>query len=275
MTTPVSARPVVGAAMRLDDLPTYIDWLVADQRDLEVQDPSYMNYLDEEWLSQVRAGRTLLDTNGYRGRLGIHGVYDGVDLATHDKRLRAVIGERLTQSLAFGAELGATHMVIHSPFYFFGNAFANHTRNFGRPFMIEAVRAALEPILPIAERMGCTLVFETIFDTNPAPLVELVRAFDSPLVRLSIDAGHAFIMQQHGGTPPDQWVYEAGELLGHLHLQDTDGQSDRHWAIGDGSIPWHALFAALATLDHQPRLIMEVEAINRSFRWLVEHELAR
>jgi sugar phosphate isomerase/epimerase len=62
-----------------------------------------------------------------------------------------------------------------------------------------------------------------------------------------------------------------------VHLQDTDLDSDRHWAIGDGSIAWRAVFAALADLPETPRLILEVtpERQDRSVAWLSAHQLAR
>ena len=31
-----------------------------------------------------------------------------------------------------------------------------------------------------------------------------------------------------------------------VHLQDADGYADRHWSLGEGTVRWHAVFAALA-----------------------------
>ncbi len=249
--------------------------MVADQRDLEIQDPCAPGVLDEDWRLAARKGRELLKTSGYTGRLGIHGAYDGIDLSTRDKKVREVIALRYQQSLEFGAELGATHMVIHSPFMFFGNPFVHYSPASERQYVIEAAHAALENVLPMAEKMGCTLVMEVCYDSNPHPLLELVRSFNSPCVRASLDAGHAFIMQRIGGPTPDQWVLEMGDLLEHLHLQDTDGHGDRHWPLGDGNVNWRALFRALRTLNHRPRLILEIADIIPSANWLAQQGLAR
>jgi sugar phosphate isomerase/epimerase len=43
-----------------------------------------------------------------------------------------------------------------------------------------------------------------------------------------------------------------------VHLQDTDGLSDRHWCPGNGNLNWYALFTALAALPQRPRLILEL-----------------
>ncbi|MBC8100744.1 MAG: sugar phosphate isomerase/epimerase, partial [Armatimonadetes bacterium] len=122
------------------------------------------------------------------------------------------------------------------------------------------------------------LVIENIFDHHPLMLTALVRSFESEYVRQSLDTGHAYINYTQGAPAVDYWVKTAGELLGHVHLQDTDGYSDRHWTIGDGKIDWRCLFAALAELPQQPRLVLELADntdIPRAMRWFSERGLAR
>ena len=50
----------------------------------------------------------------------------------------------------------------------------------------------------------------------------------------------------------------AGDMLTHVHLQDTDGFADRHWAPGEGNMPWAPVFRALGRLNANPRLILEL-----------------
>lgn len=38
----------------------------------------------------------------------------------------------------------------------------------------------------------------------------------------------------------------------------TDGYGDRHRALGEGGIRWHAVFRALGELGVKPRLILEL-----------------
>jgi len=272
------ALPTIGAALRLAELEDFMDWLVADQRDLEIQDPCYPDVLDMEWQPMAEEGRARLEKAGYKGRLGIHAAFDGLELFTFDKKLREVIRMRYRQSLEFGAVLGATHMVIHSPFVAFGSGWANYSPSSHRQAVIDNARAVLNDILPSAEEQKCVLVIECIMDKNPLPLIELVRSFKSDYVRLSIDTGHAYLMECNGGAPPHQWVLEAGDLLGHVHLQDLDGHSDRHWAIGDGNINWPAFFRALRQFNNQPRLVLELvdsRDVWPSMAWLSERKLAR
>jgi len=268
--------PLLGASMTVADLAEHADWLLADGRDVELQDPCQPGVLDSDWAPLVRRAREALD--GHTGRVGVHGPFDGIALMSKDVRVRALAIERLRQGLDFGAELGATHMVVHSPFMFFGTPFVPHSEGLGRAEQLELVHATLGPVLERAREVGCTLGIEGIQDKHPAPLLALVRSFESEHVRMSLDIGHALINHRHGGPPPDQWVLEAGDLLGHLHLQDSDGNVDRHWPPGTGQINWYALFEALGTLRHRPRLILELKRIGelrRGAAWLAERGLAR
>lgn len=259
----------IGAALPMSALPTYRDWLITGQRDLEIQDFYDNNQLDEEWRPRLRAARHHLD--GYQGRLGIHGPTDGLPLITVDKRVRALVQDRLKQGLAVCAELGGTHMVLHSPFDCFGHPQMHHSWSQGLQQEIDAAHAGLDALVPLAMQINCTLMIEVCYDTAITPLLSLVQSFNSPFVRLSLDTGHALIMHQYGGPMPDQWVSEAGAWLGHLHLQDVDGQLDRHWPPGMGNVNWPALFAALSVLNHQPRLVLELKEparIPQAMRYL-------
>jgi sugar phosphate isomerase/epimerase len=267
---------VVGAAMPVALLAEHRDWLIGCQRDLELQDPISPEVLDGDWQGLARRANDLLD--GHRGRRGVHGPFDGLALGSRDPRVRALASDRLRQGLEFAGAVGASHMVVHSPFVFFGDAFLPHAPSFDRAAQLELVRQTLEPVLGMARAIGCVLVIEGIFDKNPEPLQALVRAIGSPLVCLSVDVGHAYITHLAGGPTPDGWVRAAGELLEHVHLQDTDGRADRHWAPGDGQINWFALFEAIRALPRPPRLLLEVREgrqIRRGADWLVRQGLAR
>jgi sugar phosphate isomerase/epimerase len=283
--------PVVGAAMAVQELPEHIDWLLAEQRDLEIQDSCLTPIYDGEWSHLeiadgyasrlmradwreiVRRAKDVLD--GYEGRLSIHGPFVGMPLLTIDRKIRDVVRERLKQALAFAHELGATQMVLHSPWEFFGGPFLPHSSARDRDTVIGLVVDLLEHVLPVAEQANCALVIEDIQDRNPDPLLALVRAFESEYVRMSLDTGHAYIMHCQGGPPPDYWVRRAEAMLVHLHLQDGDGQVDRHWAPGRGSINWYALFEALEESDEMPRLILEVRHIREGAAWLAREGYTR
>jgi len=268
-------RPVVGAAFDLEHLERHRGWLLEHQRDLELQHFIEPTVLDGDWAPLAARTAELLD--GYHGRLGLHGPFVGFALDTGDHAVRAVVRQRLDQALDVAARLGATQLVVHSPYRTWDRA--NLDANAGaREALIERVHASTGPAVRRAAEEGVDIAFENIEDAEPAARLVLARSFASPAARVSLDTGHAHYAHVHTGAPPvDFHIRAAGEQLAHVHLQDSDGYADRHWPPGEGSIPWHEVFRALAELAHQPRLILELRDKDRApaaAAWLKECGLA-
>lgn len=248
--------PTLGAAMPLDELESHRDWVLEAQRDLELQDFIKADVLNGDWMPLVERAGTLLD--GYTGRLGIHGPFWGLSLANPDPDMRSLTTRRMEQGLAVCEALGATQMVIHSPY---STWMYNNLDNIksARQDVVDLVHETLDPVIKRAESANVTMVLENIEDKDPVARCELARSFDSASVKVSIDTGHAHYAHGTTGAPPvDYYVHSAGNQLEHIHLQDADGYADRHWAIGKGTVNWPAVFAALEPLESKPRLIMEL-----------------
>lgn len=248
--------PLLGAAMSLDDLEIHRDWLLDRQRDLEIQNFVQADVLDGDWMPLVERAKRLLD--GHTGRVGIHGPFFGFVINSQDPAIRAVVARRMMQALDVSEALGATHMVIHSPYTGW------HRNNFDhfpgeRERLVDYTHKTIDAAVKRAEDIGLTFVIENCEDVDPHMRVALAESFNSSSVAVSIDTGHAQCAHGSNGAPPvDYFVHAAGNRLKHVHLQDVDGYADRHWGLGEGNIRWHSVFAALGKLTSNPRLIIEL-----------------
>ncbi|MCU0908958.1 MAG: sugar phosphate isomerase/epimerase [Rhodobacteraceae bacterium] len=267
--------PVVGAALLVEELADHRAWLLERPRDLEIQSFCDAEVLEGDWRPMVAEAKRLLD--GFAGRLGIHGPFWGLSIATPDPDVRAVVTKRMLQGLDVCAALGADQMVIHSP-YTTWDWHNLDMRPRARTRVIEAARACLAPVLARAADQGVQLVLENIEDIDPLDRARLAEALDWHALAISVDTGHA--MYAHGSTgapPPDYFVRVAGARLAHIHLQDADGHADRHWRLGRGRVAWPAVFQAIADTGANPRLILEmndVADVLPSARWLEAQGLA-
>ncbi|HEY4202673.1 MAG TPA: sugar phosphate isomerase/epimerase family protein [Devosiaceae bacterium] len=268
--------PVVGAAMMVADLERNHNWLLESQRDLELQDFIFPEVLEGDMQPLVAEARRWL--GGYTGRLGIHGAFFNLPLDVSDPLVRDVVKRRLWQGLDACEALGASHMVVHSPFTAW--TYNNLAKDEGaREQLIANCHLSMDDAARRAEGMGCTIVIENIEDRNPNDRVELAKSFNSTAVAVSIDTGHAHYAHGTTGAPPvDYYVLAAGTHLAHIHLQDADGYADRHWSPGMGTIHWHAVFAALRKTGADPRLILELNdtsKIQEAASWLAAQGLVR
>lgn len=249
--------PLLGAALELDMVERHRDWLFERNRDLELQDFFESRVLDGDWRDRAARARRVLD--GWTGRLSIHGPFWGFKIDSEDPEIRAVVTKRLLQGLDAAEAVGATQMVIHSPYTTWDHNNMDANKN-GRASIVEQTHLTLAPVVKRAEEIGCVLVVENIEDKDPMDRVHLVRSFDSDAIRVSLDVGHALYAHRSTGAPPvDYYVRAAGSLLTHVHVQDADGHADRHWLPGEGSMLWPAFFKAIADWCEDPRLLIEVK----------------
>ncbi|MEM6636539.1 MAG: sugar phosphate isomerase/epimerase family protein [Pseudomonadota bacterium] len=248
---------VIGAALRVAQLGAHLDWLFDRHRDLEIQDFFDPAVLDGDWKDRVQSAKRLLD--GFRGRLGVHGPFYGLSLDPVDDLIRAVVQKRLDQGLDICAELGATQMVLHSPYSFWDHNNLDD-RPGARAARVEDVHRTLDPVVRRAEALGVVLVIENIEDIDPGARRALAESFGAPAIQVSIDTGHAHYAHCSGGAPPvDYFVRSAGDMLAHVHLQDADGYADRHWGLGRGTVNWPAFFEALRGTGATPHLVLELK----------------
>ena len=272
--TETGPLPLLGAAMPIRVLREIRDWMT--DRDLELQDFIRGELLNGDWKAVAREAKEAL--SGHKGRLGIHGPFWGFALATEDLDVREVVKKRMSQGLDVCEEIGATQMVIHSPFTTWGHNNYEGYPN-GRGDLIGRVHAALDDAVKRAETIDVELVIENIEDKDPTDRVKLVESFASQAVRVSLDTGHAHYAYGSTGAPPvDRYVKAAGDLLAHVHIQDADGYADRHWAPGDGTVLWPSVFEALSHLSSNPRLMLELRdhsQIQKGAQFLIDLGLAR
>lgn len=251
----MSILPVVGAALTSPHLPQHLDWILAGQRDLEIQDITDPELLDGDWQARAHAISAMLQ--GHTGRRGIHGPFYGIDIGCKDRAIQAVVQQRLLQGLEFAQIVGASHMVVHSPFMAFGSPFsAIQPKTLAST--IQIANHIMAPVVAKAAEIGCLLVIETIQDQQPQHLRSLITSFNSPWVRHSIDVGHVRITMTRGGASVPEWIRQNGDLLEHVHLQDNDGSYDAHLGLGQGDINFTSIFATLQGFAHRPRLILEL-----------------
>jgi len=249
------AIPTLGAAVVIGDLERLHNWVMEAGRDLELQEFCYAEILNADWKPLADRYKPLLD--GHRGKVGIHGPFWGFDISTRDPDIQKIIQKRMMQGLDVCEYLGATNMVIHSPYTTWDYYNLEHFND--NDAIVRRCHKTLGAAVKRAEEIGVEIVLENVEDKDPHIRVALAKSFDSKAIRVSIDTGHAYYAHGATGGPPiDYFVKAAGKMLAHVHLQDADGYADRHWAPGEGSIIWKPVFDALAKYCDAPRLILEL-----------------
>ena len=246
----------IGACLLIDEIADHRNWLFEADRDIEIQDFVTFTALATDRDALVAKAKEALD--GHKGRVGIHGPFEGLDMDNKDPELQPMITQRFIVALEAADAIGARQMVMHSPYdrWYANNLFAKP--NYAQD-KLDLIHIILEPVVARAQELGVTLVIENIMDVDPATRRMMVDSFESDAIALSIDTGHAHLARRMSDAPPvDYFVRDADEQLKHVHIQDLDGHADRHWAPGEGEIEWEAVFRALGENDGDPHLVLEL-----------------
>ena len=183
-----SRLPVLGAALSLQSLRAHRDWLLARQRDLEMQDFFRAEVLDGDWR---RGGDIKAALDGYRGRLGIHGPFWGFKIDSHDPLMRAGRDE----AHAAGARGAPNHRrdADGDPFALTppGTTTISTTIPTSRATVDRAGQSTLRRGHSAPRMIGCELVIENIEDKDPHAPRRACESARQQAVRVSLDTGHA------------------------------------------------------------------------------------
>lgn len=122
------------------------------------------------------------------------------------------------------------------------------------------------PFLKTAEKAGVGLAMENLADAfsegarsrtytaTPGELIDLVDAFDHPLVGILWDTGHAHLQ----GLDQGQALRAIGSRLKGTHIADNDGRWDQHLMPFLGKVDWKAVMEALWAIDYAGDFTYEI-----------------
>lgn len=118
--------------------------------------------------------------------------------------------------------------------------------------------AALQQLMPAAERRGIVIALENVWNgflLSPVELCELIDRLNSPWIGAYFDVGNV----QKFGMPED-WIRTLGPRIARVHIKDyrvAVGTSAGFVPPGDGDADWPAILAALGQVGYDGPLTVE------------------
>lgn len=142
------------------------------------------------------------------------------------------------------AELGGRSVVLH-----LGTIFSEKPRD----IHLDALRRALETLLPEFEKSGLRLAVENSLKGNWPTLHCIFDEYDDKNLGLCFDSGH-----HHMTEIGLEDVRKQAHRLFVIHLHDNTGEMDDHMIPGDGTIEWAQLMSIIDNSPHDGALILEI-----------------
>ncbi len=191
---------------------------------------------------------------GFPYRVSVHAFTDGVDFVSGDRAISVISRKRGEQSLeVLNALHGGDVVNFHTGHNPFWRAPNYDTRN------KDNLIAFWKDFIKSFEKSHKIAVLENSLETEPEFILDIVKAVNSPNLKICLDTGHVNLQSK---TPLETWVEKCREFLHHVHLHNNDGVSDQHRPFYDGTIDMGKFFAALKKHNVHPNVVLEVKTLK-------------
>lgn len=185
----------------------------------------------------------------------LHAPFSGLDIASLDEGRRQNSLKLIKKSMESCSEIEGKIVIVHpcSPEIPGDDQSYLRAKN--------KTKDSLCTLATLAEKLGIKLAVENTtgkrrVGSDISELTELVSKINNSHLGLCLDTGHAFVGKEDVDFSKD--VLECGKNLIALHIQDTDGEKDRHWLPGQGIINWAQFMKDLVSIDYQGVLTLEI-----------------
>lgn len=204
----------------------------------------------------------------------LHAPFSGVNIASLDEEERKNSLELMKKSMESCSEIEGEVVIIHP--------FSTETSGDDQSYLRAKNKTedSLCTLATFAEKLRIKLAVENppniggwSFGIEMAELSKLVSQINNPHLGLCLDTGHSFVERKSADLSQD--VFECGKNLIALHIQDTDGEKDRHWLPGQGIINWAQFMKDLASIDYQGVLTLEISGSPEFAERNVDHILPK
>ena len=225
---------------------------------IELNDLCISESMDKEQAEKtLQAMRREIDVSCAESVL-IHGPFTEIIPAAIDHRMVSLGMERLQEAYRFAEKLGVNRMVVHSgyiPLLYFQNWHLEKSRAFWCRFMED-------------KPADFHLYIENVFEDDPTIMKELVETVADPRIRLCLDVGHA-----SAAAGPDcdvtEWIRILAPYIGHFHLHNNDGKSDRHDPLSDGILDMQEILHCITDCcGSDTTMTIESRVCDSSVQWL-------
>ena len=205
-----------------------------------------LDSLIPEELAAIAAG---LAESGLRAT--IHGPFMDLNPGSVEPLLREATVRRFHQALDAAEILKPQVMVLHPGYdkWRYGDSQETWLRH---------SIGTWREVLARAEKIGCVIAVENIFEEEPSTLRALLETFDSPYLRHCFDVGHWNMFKKVGMA---EWFAELGPSIAETHIHDNFGVRDDHAPIGEGNIDFELFFALMER--YAPGAAWTIEAHSR------------
>ena len=201
-------------------------------------------------LTQQRVERLLELKSSYGLRYALHAPFANINIAASDAIVREAILRRIETSIQWASALDAEALVFHPGAT---TALEHFYPGAAWGLNLQAVRR----LLNFAGDYGVPAMIENVPEPFPF-LMKSVRDFERFYdevgldLKIVLDIAHSNLRDE-----TEEFIRRFGDRIGHIHVSDNHGQMDEHLQLGEGSINWKEMMAAVKASPFNGWVVVE------------------
>lgn|GEM_PF-902875 len=206
----------------------------------------------------------------YNLKPSYHGPAHDVDITSMNPGIKKESIKQHKRSLDIAKFLGVDVYVIHAGSFYPGDKDVVKKG-------LDRLYKSIDELLTLAENNNIVLAVENhpvnengIFN-NPKMMKKVLKDFESPYLKATLDIGHANLTK----FPVIEYIKELGNDIKHIHINDNDGLEDLHLAYGEGNIDSKNIIKKIEDIGFTGLGILEIwapdnpaKAINKSISYI-------
>ncbi|MCD4685978.1 MAG: sugar phosphate isomerase/epimerase [Anaerolineae bacterium] len=215
---------------------------------IEVQTFAYPPLMADGWRDLLREYQGKL--RAVPGEIALHGPFMDLAGGSFDPLINDVVRQRVREALVIASEIGARTIVFH----------ANYIAAIRHPtYRTGWTARQLDFWGPLAEEAWAAehvIALENMWEFDPDIIGDVLRQLDHPGLRACVDVGHTSLFSDYDVA---HWLGHLNGLIAHMHLNNHDGEYDRHSGLDDGVLDYGVILPQLDAVMPAPTIALEIE----------------
>lgn len=182
-----------------------------------------------------------------------YGPFDEINPSAMDEILRKNTVSHFAEYICCFRDLHIPNVTIHC------SGEPNESEPELRRRRIEQMRRSCEEMLPLLEKMKCSLNLELLprscIGNCAEELLAMVEGFPKEYIGILLDVNHGM---DRGHEIPGM-LKICGDRLTAVHISDYDNVDECHWNVGEGMLDWVAISRELKAKKQDLTVIIEVK----------------
>lgn len=157
-------------------------------------------------------------------------------VTTEVPELNEALIDYFDRLLEFSADLDALKAVVHP-----------NMREEESELQEEILEEQVKKLKALGEEHGVEIVFENVGQFDTLEMFDLAEIIGEADASMCFDTGHGFA--EAGQDITETFLENEGDLISHIHAQDTRENEDLHLPVGSAQVDFEAFFSKLEDFD--------------------------